>query len=365
MNSASVVTIQGPEKIEAFGREVYLTDYIDNKHTLPPELQGGVFSHLGVFDLDEVDPNNSMWFNDGIREDESDINDRSNQFNKSFETIGWSTKFIPPLILMTENGFRPSDGRGRVITSYHKYKKGLTSRYIPVYFYDEVDSSETAKVIDGLSENLRHEPSFPATRESVVVGCLYLVEQGELEVEEASIRHFLNNKLKIYKRFDPANITKIVTSTLERAEEGGGSLVTIRKREIHEDYCNLIGFKIDSQGTWLISMDNETYAYRTWCEYLLQKTIIRSKKGIVTDPARIVLYTNSHVPSKARKNLKNYMKCLNEFHEATYMILSKAYDIPFNKDKYNPIEILGCIPQIVNDHDKYRDMKKLVPIDQY
>ena len=48
-----------------------------------------------------------------------------------------------------------------------------------------------------------------------------------------------------------------------------------------------------------------------------------------------------------------------------FIITFKNNKVSANLKKYNPIEILGCIPQIANDHDKYRDMKKLVPIDQY
>ena len=347
--------ILGPQKITVFGEEIDLSVY-RNKETTPPEIRSGVFSHIGSFDLDTVDPDDDMWYQDGIREEGTFTKQREDAFDNSYDVNGWLTKYIPPMF--TLNGI-PKDGRGRVLSAWEKYKKGLTGRYLPAYFYTETDASKKAAVIDGLDQNLRHDPAFKATMESVVSGCLVLIKQDELDFNEVAVRNFLFGDLKIEKRFSLGNITKIVDAILKRGVGGGDPLIRVEVRSKHEAFCQRAGYRIDGKTTFLLSCDNDTYAYRAWCQHILPA--ITNNRS----PVRIILFTNNHVPAEARKKVRAFKNFVEYFLEASFLMVSKDLGLPSIPVKSKPFELLGCIPQIIGKHDAYRKAYKLVDIDQY
>jgi len=347
--------ILGPQKITVFGEEIDLSVY-RNKETTPPEIKSGVFSHIGSFDLDTVDPDDDMWYQDGIREEGTFTKQREDAFDNSYDVSGWLTKYIPPMF--TLNGII-KDGRGRVLSAWEKYKKGLTGRYLPAYFYTETDTSKKAAVIDGLDNNLRHDPAFPSKMESVVSGCLVLIKDDELDFNEVAIRNFLFTDLKIEKRFSLGNITKIVDAILKRGVGGGDPLVRVEVRSKHEAFCQRAGYKIDGKTTFLLSCDNDTYAYRAWCQHILPA--ITNNRS----PVRIILFTNNHVPAEARKKIRAFKNFVEYFLEASFLMVSKDLGLPSIPVKSKPFELLGCIPQIIGKHDAYRKAYKLVDIDQY
>ena len=347
--------ILGPQKITVFGKEIDLAVY-RNKETAPPEIKSGVFSHIGSFDLDTVDPDDEIWYQDGIREEGTFTKERLDAFDNSYDVNGWLAKYIPPMF--TLDGI-PKDGRGRVLSAREKYKAGLTGRYIPAYFYTETDSSKKASVIDGLDNNLRHDPAFKATMESVVSGSLLLIKEGELEFSEVAIRTFLFTDLKIEKRFSPGNITKIVNAILKRGVGGGDPLVRVEVRGKHEAFCEKAGYKVDGKTTFLLCCDNDTYAYRAWCQHILP-AIVKNN-----NPVKIILFTNNHVPAEARKKVKAFKNFIEYFLDASFLMVAKDLGLPSIPVKFKPFEIVGCIPQIIGKHDAYRKSYRLVDIDKY
>ena len=166
--------IEGASQIPGFNGVgiIDLEDY-NKKELAPPKIKGGVFSHVGVLDLNEVDENDSKWFNVGIRE-EGNTEERIQTFENKYEVEGFKTTYVPPLMGTDED---PRDGRGRIIAA-----KRRGERFIPAYYYVITDDSEKSKVTDGLTENLRHDPSFGATMENVIMGCIFLIAKNELEV---------------------------------------------------------------------------------------------------------------------------------------------------------------------------------------
>ena len=353
--------IVGPQKITVFGQEIDLSVY-NNKETAPPKIMSGDFDHVGSFDLDTVDPDDEMWYQDGIREEGTFTKEREDAFDNSYDVNGWLTKYIPPMF--TLEGI-VKDGRGRVLSAWEKYKAGLTGRYIPAYFYIETDSSRKAAVVDGLDNNLRHDPAFKATMESVVSGCLLLIKEDELEFNEVAIRNFLFKDLNIEKRFSAGNITKIVNAILKRGVAGGDPLVRVEVRGKHEAFCEKAGYKIDNKTVFLLCCDNDTYAYRAWCQHILP-AIVKNN-----NPVKIILFTNNHVPAEARKKVKAFKNFIEYFLDASYLMVEKDYapGWPLGELKLpvksKPFELLGCIPQIIGKHDAYRKSYRLVDIDKY
>jgi len=344
------IPIQGPRKIPGFNGvgEINLEDYL-NENVIPPSIKSGTFSHVGVLDLSTVDEDDEMWLNVGIRE-EGNTEERIETFINKYEVNGFKTSYVPPL-LGTDG--KPRDGRGRIIAAKRRGEK-----YIPVYYYVITDDSEKTRVTDGLAENLRHDPSFGATMESVVVGCLYLIKQNELKLTEASVRNYLSTDLHIEKHFASHNITKIVNSVIKRGVGGGDPLVVVKDRKKWESYCEKAGKNIDNKKVFLLSADSDTYAYRAWCQHILP-AIVKNDS-----PVEIVLFTNNHIPSEARKNIKKFATNLEYFLDASYLMVGKDYGLTFPV-KEIPYFIVGCIPQVVGKHDTYTKGYRFVDIKNY
>lgn len=342
--------IEGPRLIPGFNGvgQIDLEDYI-RKGVVPPTLTAGTFSHVGILDLSIVDEDDDRWLNIGIRE-EGNTEDRIETFKNAYEVEGFKTDVAPPL--MGLNGF-PRDGRGRIISAKRRGEK-----FIPVYWYVIEDDSEKSRVTDGLENNLRHPASFSATMESVVVGCLYLVKCNELALNEVAVRSYLHEELNIGQRFAPHNITKIVQSILKRGVSGGDPMVVVKARKKWEAYCQKAGKKVDNKTVFLLSADSDTYAFRAWCQNILP-AIVKNDA-----PIEIILFTNNHIPSEARKNIKKFQTNLEYFIDASYLMVGKDYGLTFPV-KTIPYTILGCIPQVVGKHEGYVKGHRFVQIKDY
>jgi len=351
------IPIQGSRKIPGFNGvgEINLEDYL-NENVLPPTIKSGTFSHVGVLDLDGVDEDDDKWLNVGIRE-EGNTEERIEAFMNKYEVQGWRTSYVPPIL---SNDGDPRDGRGRIIAA-----KRHGERYIPVYYYVIEDDSERSRVTDGLTENLRHDPSFRATRESVIRGCLYLIKMNELRLSEAAVLHYLHTELHVERSFSKDNITKIVNGVLSRGVGGGDPLVLVKDRKKWESYCEKAGKKVDNKTVFLLSADSDTYAFRSWCQHILP-AIVKNN-----DPIEIILFTNNHVPAEARKNLKKFQTNLEYFLDASYLMVEKDYAPGWTMGELKlpvktvPYKIIGCVPQVVGKHESYYKGHRFVQIKDF
>ena len=352
---SKTMPVVGPRVHEVLGKQIDLAVY-ENAETLPPLIKSGKFDHVGWYDLSNVDPDDPIWYQDGIREEGTLTQERLDAFENSFAVNSWLTKYIPPMFTLCG---KPKDGRGRILSLWEQWKKGLTGQYAPAYYYTETNDSRRADITDGLTNNLRHDPSFKATMESVVTGCLLLIKENELALNEVAIRNYLFDEVKIEEHFAEGNITKIVNSILKRGVGGGDPLVRVEVRKKHEAFCEKVGYKVDNKTTVLISCDSETYAYRAWCQFILP-AIIKN-----CSPVRIILFTNNHVPAEARKKIKAFVNYVEYFVDASFLMVAKDLGVPEIPVKTQPYEILGCIPQIIGKHDAYRKGFRLVPVSSY
>lgn len=349
--------IEGVHQIPGFNGYgvINLEDYI-TKNILPPKIKGGTFSHIGVLDLNEVDENDDKWLNVGIRE-EGNTEERILSFENTFEVEGFKTKDPPPLI--GTNG-DPRDGRGRIIAA-----KRRGERYIPVFYYVITDNSLKSKITDGLTENLRHDPSFKATMESVVLGCLLLIKRGEMSLTEVEVRKYLHDDLNIQSHFAPNNITRIVTSILKRGVGGGDPLVLVQDAKKWKEWCKKSGVVVDGKKVVLLSADNETYPWRAWCQHILP-AIVKNDQ-----PIEIIPYSNKHIPAEARKNVQAFKKELQFCLESSYLMVEKDYAPTWSMGNLElPVKDVPYIchrtlPQIIGKHDSARKGYRFIEIDKY
>ena len=351
------MVIEGPHQIPGFNGvgEINLEDYITKK---PPEIRSGKFSHIGSLDLTALDENDPMLENIAIRE-EGNTEDRLRAFENSFEVGGWDPEFIPPLV--GTNG-KVIDGRGRIIAAKRRGEKVL-----PVFRYIIDNDSEKSRITDGLMNNLRHPTSFSATMESVIIACLVLIKNGQLDLRETDIRNYLYHELKIENQFSTGNITKIVNLILKRGIKGGDPLVVLRDRKKWELYCEKAGKKIDNKNVFLVPTGNNsnTYASRVWCQNIMP-AIVKNDA-----PIEIILFTKNHVPSEARKNIKIFQNNLECFVDTSYLMVEKDYSPgwPMGELKLPvktvPYKIIGCVPQVVGKHESYERGFRFVDIENY
>jgi len=351
------LTIEGVHQIPGFNGTgvINLEDYIAKK-VIPPTIKGGEFSHVGVLDLNTLEEDDDRLLNIGIRE-EGNTEERIQTFENKFEVEGFKTKDPPPIV-GTNGDIR--DGRGRIIAA-----KRRGERYIPVYYYVITDDSLKSKITDGLRENLRHDVAFGANMESVILGCLLLIKKGELTLSEVEVRQYLHTELKIQNHFATHNITKIVNSILKRGVGGGDPLVLVQDSSKWKEWCKKAGVVVDGKKVVLLSADNETYAWRGWCQHILP-AIVKNDQ-----PIEIIPYSNKHIPSEAKKNIQNFKAELKVMLDASYLMVEKDYAPTWSMGnlelpvKNVPYICYRTIPQIIGKHDSARKGYRFIDIDKY
>lgn len=344
--------IEGACQIPGFNGvgTIDLKDY-NKKELTPPKIKGGVFSHVGVLDLNEVDEDDEKWKNIGIRE-EGNTEERIQTFENKFEVEGFKTTYVPPMMGTDED---PRDGKGRILGA-----KRRGERFIPIYYYVITDDSQKSRVTDGLKRNLDHDPAFGATMESVITGCLFLINSNELKLNEVSVRDYLNNEINIQDYFAKHNITKIVKAVLARGKNGGDSpLVLVQDRKKWVTWCEKAGVVIDNKKIFLMSCDNETYPWRAWCQHILPAIMENDQ------PVEIIPYSNKHIPAEARNNIQKFKNELEFCLESSYLMVSKDYEPIQLPVKNAPYVCFRTIPQIVGKHNTAYKGYRLINIDQY
>ena len=99
-NISEKMPILGSHKIKGFNNgkqgEINLEDFW-HKDLVPPPQYGAKFSHITVLDLDDVDEDDDIWLNPGIRE-EGNTEERFESFKNSFEVQGFKTSYVPPIL---------------------------------------------------------------------------------------------------------------------------------------------------------------------------------------------------------------------------------------------------------------------------
>ena len=93
---ATTMPVVGPRVHEVLGKKIDLAVY-ENAETLPPLIKSGKFDHVGWYDLSNVDPDDAIWYQDGIREEGTLTQERLDAFESSFAVNSWLTKYIPPM----------------------------------------------------------------------------------------------------------------------------------------------------------------------------------------------------------------------------------------------------------------------------
>lgn len=324
-------------------------DLADFECLHPREQNDAVFVGFDWLDLDTVDVDDEDYFNLAIRDEKDD--ERVEALQVRFSNVGYLTKYWPPCF-GTDN--RPRDGRGRI-----KAAKLNGERWLPIARYHYSDSSLRNYITNGLIAN-DHDPAALPKMENFITSGVTLIREGDLECDSASVSEWLYKEARVQRFFSNRGgvITKVIDSILRRGAEGGEPLTHRQSRKAWVEWCKThLGVTIGDKNI-LMCVDNETYAYRAWCEHVLP-AIVKCN-----DPVEIILYTNAYIPEEARKMLKSFSNKLEMYHDISYrMVNNSVPGITIQVPKTRPYIIKGAIPQIYGKHDLTG--RSLVPLSEY
>lgn len=320
---------------------INLKDY----QSIEPRKQNDAsFLYYTILNLSKVDENDPEMWNIAIRDDQN-TEERIQSMQDQFMCFGYSTSY-PPACMGTDGKIR--DGRGRIIAAKRNGEK-----YIPVAVYEYEDDSQRNYITNGIIAN-DHPPASRTTSRDIITAGVELCNCGELSPDNASITNWLYDEVDI-TRFFPSNaggtITKIADQ-IEKVYNNGNNegLVRVQGRKGWESWCETNGYPLGKKRL-LVSVDNDTYALRTFVEILEAC----NKKY---DPIEIILFTNAYCPKKARKGVKDFVKTLENLFQMSHTM---CYAVVRNDDR--PWSIMGALPQIKDTHDL--ESNKLVGVEKY
>jgi len=326
---------------------INLKDYDKLK---PIAFKQAEYSHHVFVDLNDIDTEDSQFWNMGIRGEGTDEDERIESFRVSFGRHGWMTSFWSPSMDVEGNWL---GGRGRL-----RAAKKNGERWVPVAVYRRADMSKRNTITNGLIEN-KHLPQYASTFKDYIGAGVGLIAAGELKADEKSVQVWLREDVGIDDIYDNSRggaVTQLVKKILAKAAEDK-SLVRVQSDKAWKDW---IESKLDLKKNEYVLMNTKdnTRSVRLWCNQILPA--VANKK----DPVNIIFYASDYSPKELRKNLKDRITELDTFYKQSYQLVNSGItginiDTPENKH----YKILGALPQIEKDHDI--EGNRLVKIEEY
>jgi|ETNmetMinimDraft_21_1059911.scaffolds.fasta_scaffold00038_47 hypothetical protein len=309
------------------------------------------FLGFDFLDLDTVNKWTDDYKNIAIRDEKDNV--RLDELSDSFYRQGFLTKYWPPCVGIDDNS--PRDGRGRIRAALMN-----DERWIPVAKYRYDDRSERNYLTNGLIAN-NHDPSARATPQNFIDVGVTLISEGQLLCNKNDVVDWLYGEANV-KHFWPNDtckgvITRIIDTILVRGSKDGAPLTHRQDRPDWQEWVtDTLGYT--KKDFWLCSADNVSYLFRAWCEKILPSV----SKGI--SPVNIILYSNSYDPNKCRKNVRQCGDSLDTFYRQSFGLVNDSLKgvIEVKPSETRPYKILGCVPQIVGEHDLNGG---LIPVDEY
>jgi hypothetical protein len=238
-------------------------------------------------------------------------------------------------------------------------------RALPVMVFkinDDVTEETLGDIALSLNAPKGYTYSKPAQWEDFIKASVTAVLSGRVKNEYSAIDAYLTAR-GFYRRYTKMKTTTAVNAIQSRVAKGGSTLVDRKERKEWVQWLGARGFDATANGEYiLLSMDKDTYAWRGFCEHLMpQYNLSRGKR-----PAKVILWTGQTDPDQARQNLENWVKTLKScVKDAFGMVNNSTGDaISIKAPKFESVvNIVGAIPQIIDDHEI--DGNDLVLVDNY
>jgi hypothetical protein len=271
--------------------------------------------------------------------------DASDTLGIDLQNEGWDVTKLPPI--EDDNG-NLLDGRTR-----ENEMKKLGEDWMPVV---KVSLSEqTSPRAFGIILN-KHQYAKRSDYNDFVSALVEDINDTIITRDKVEITKRLVNTYKANDFYGGGNgiITKITNEVYERTNEEN-NLVRIKSREEWEEW---LGLDLKGQHIALLQVGGNRDE-----QFITRWVIPEGAKG---RKAKVILYVNTPLESKAKEQVKEFIKSTDRMYRDMFKVVSNQFSgmniTPMNKG----YELIGIIPQIRNDYqiDKY-ERKELVSVEEY
>lgn len=355
--------IRGPVKANGFlpNEVISLEECLEYQNFQPEELEGiGEFAYATFVDPTQEDLENTNGKQYVVRNQNK--TEENKQIEQMMASLSQGYDVTRPMGIYAEwRGTRfPLDVRTRL-----KASQRAGYRALPVLVFkinDDVTEEGLGDVALSLNAPQGYTYSKPAQWEDYIKASVTAVLSGRVKNEYSAIDAYLTAR-GFYRRYTKMKTTTIVNAIQSRVAKGGSTLVERKERKEWVQWLTARGFDCTSTGEYvLLSMDKDTYAWRGFCEHLMpQYNLSRGKR-----PAKVILWTGQTDPDQARQNLENWVKTLKSCVKGAFSLVNNSTGdaISIKAPKFESVvEIVGAIPQIIDDHEI--DGNDLVLVDNY
>lgn len=336
-----------PKSMDIFGKTVDIST-LNQKANSNTNITGVQFLRFGFLILSQVNKNDPSFWNSGIRASSDDTEDL--ELMKNSIRRGWDINEMLPSV--TEEGTL-IDGRTRVRASI-----ALGLEKIPVAVYEQIDESKTCFITNGLKSNSVHKPSRHTKIHDYVTGAVKLHQAGELDGSEQSIMNFL--RLSGIEEQWPTNtqagatlnttvknkIIKELGRISRKKDKNYESVITKGNKKEYEDMVDSIIPSEIRDNHITVQFDYIGDAPRVFVNHIMSHVRNRTTENSILN---IILYCKQDcTPSEYDKNLRMYMKKINEIYDDCFMIAGSDGNYKRMMKSIPPYRFYGVVPQVEN-----------------
>ncbi len=276
-----------------------------------------------------------------------------NKLASSFMAQGYNTSAFPP-IMDTEGRLR--EGRNRTLAFD---QANIKEAPVAIFGWNDSVSEEEKGDFDFLI-NTTHLPQNMYDRKDFVYRGWNKVKNGEMHGDRGTVEDWVRTKSGATEYFSDNNgdLTKITTDIMRhvRASEAGESPSEQWGRQQAENWIkdNVV---LDEPVVSFIA--TKQYASKAWCYEMMPK--------MNDDVISVVLYTNQPIHSECKKQLRECLTALDEFHADMVSSVSAGLTA-INLDPkavQRRFKICGVVPQNPTYHKWFMEEGQLVPVDVY
>lgn len=257
------------------------------------------------------------------------------------------------------------EGRTRTKGALKNFEKVL-----PVAMFEFPNKTQKTKVVNGITGNGRRVYGAPTTREDIIVATVDLVvTHKEIPCTKAAIRDFITDPvdgLDAYNLLPQKDVTIAIDVAFERAESGLLELMLKKERGEWKKWLVATGHNPDEYV--LCQVDRKWNVADIWMDDILPKYRMFANKP------KLVLFTKESLPRIAKERMTKFKEDLEQIYQDTYKLVNHemgkrtgdavSVHADVNLDN-RPYEIVGCMPQIIGEHDHEYKTGQIISLSEY
>lgn len=164
----------------------------------------------------------------------------------------------------------------------------------------------------------------------------------------------------------PNNVTIAIEQAFEIAQKGLCELIHKKERGEWKKWLSANGY--DPSDYVLCQVDRKWNVADIWMDDILPKYRMFSNKP------KLLLFTKEKIPRIAKERMTKFKEDLEQIYQDTYKLVNyemgkrtgNAVSVYADEELNNrPYEIVGCMPQIIGEHDEEYKMGQIIPLNVY